>query len=203
MADVIGSVITSVFARSHVDGALKSPHKSKGCLKSYLAGDRTDGELAVGKKLFCLVNAKFVYILVYSDPHLLLKDFAEIVLGKTDLITYSVDIEFIFIIFGNIFQSHIYNGLLSRSDFFYFSDIVPEFIKRIKNTLDQERRIQVEPSVLGGRLRVVKDIIQFHAAVEYIYKRVAQNDVVLCTDKVVKKFCMASTNDEVIKYPVP
>ena len=80
---------------------------------------------------------------------------------------------------------------------------MPEFIKRIKNTLDQERRIQVEPSVLGGRLRVVKDIIQFHAAVEYIYKRIAQNDVVLCTDKVVKKFCMASTNDEVIKFPVP
>ena len=32
---------------------------------------------------------------------------------------------------------------------------------------------------------------------------IAQNDVVLCTDKVVKKFCMASTNDEVIKFPVP
>ena len=120
-----------------MDGALKSPHKSKRCLESHLAGDRTDRELAVGKKLFCLVNAKFVYILVYSDPHLLLKDLAEIVLGKTDLITYSVDIEFTFIILGNIFQSHIYNGLLSGSDFFYFPDIVSEFIKRIKNTLDK------------------------------------------------------------------
>ena len=67
--------------------------------------------------------------------HLLLEQFAEIIFGKTDLITDRVDREIFLIILGNIFQRGIHGCLLRRSQLLDLGNIVGNIVERGENGL--------------------------------------------------------------------
>lgn len=171
-------------------------------MEAYLRSNGAYGKFTVGQEFFCLIDTELINILMDSHTHLSFENFAEIVFGKAYLITECINAQFIFIVRGYVFQRNIYNRFLGRSQFFDRSDIEPQFIEGIEDIVNRQGCAHKKPGIIFGSVGVYKRIVHFDIVIKYIDKRIAQNDVILGSDHIVEKFCMASAQDKIKITPV-
>lgn len=73
-----------------------------------------NGQLGVGKKLLGFVDPVFSEVLIQGFSCVFFKKLTEVKFGKIYLLADAVHGQVVLVVLINVFQRHVYNGLLHR-----------------------------------------------------------------------------------------